>query len=129
MPTAKKTTTKKTPAKKTPVKKEEVKVEEPVVEEAVEEEVPYEIASEKGTLKHMREGEFVKIIFPYDPTHSSDDQYFEHNVNGINFRYKRGEVVKVPKDLAETFERKEKMRTRMDIIYKDFEGNGKKLNY
>lgn len=127
MPTAKKTTTKKAPAKK-PVKKVEPVVEE-TVEEPVAEEVPYEVASEKETLKHMRDGEFVKIIFPYDPTHGSDDQYFEHNVNGINFRYKRGEVVKVPKDLAETFERKEKMRTRMDIIYKDFEGNGKKLNY
>ena len=124
MPTAKKTTTKKTPAKKTPVK-----VEEPVVEEAVDEEVPYEVASEQSTLKHMREDEKVQIVFPIDPTHSSDDQFFEHNVNGINFRYPRGEVVTVPKDLAETFERKEMMRTRMQVVYKEFTGNGKRLDF
>ncbi len=127
MPTAKKTTTKKAPVKK-PVKKVEPVVEE-TVEEPVEEEVPYEIASEKETLKHMKEGERVNIMFPLDPTRKQDDQFFELCVNGVWFRYPRGEVVNVPKDIAETFEWAEKQSYRTLQYYDAWKGDGKKLNY
>lgn len=125
MPTAKKTTTRKTAPKKTAVKKVEEVKEEPVVEE----EIPYEIASEIETEKRMQTGEFVDMIFPYNPALGSGDQYFEHCVNGVIYRYKRGEMVHVPKDLADTFARKEQMRTKMSVTYSEFmHGNGKKLD-
>lgn len=123
MPTAKKTTTtKKAPAKK-PVKKVE-----PVVEEPVEEELPYEVASEIETEKHMMNGEFVTMIIPEDPSLGVGDQYWEHNVNGISYRYKRGEEVRIPKDLAETFVRKLKMAKISAMVYSEWKGDGKKLD-
>lgn len=124
MPTKKTTTAKKAPAKKT-VKK----VEEPVVEVPVEEEVPYEIASEKATEKHMQEGEFVTMVIPEDPSLGVGDQYWEHCVNGVNYRYKRGEEIRIPKDLAETFVRKLKMKRISAMVYSEWKGDGKHLNF
>ena len=124
MPTKKTTTAKKAPAKKT-VKK----VEEPVVEVPVEEEVPYEIASEKATEKHMQEGEFVTMVIPEDPSLGAGDQYWEHCVNGVNYRYKRGEEIRIPKDLAETFIRKLKMKKISAMVYSEWMGDGKRMNF
>lgn len=123
MPTTKKTTTKKTTAKKTAPKKAE-----PVVEEVVEE-VPYEIASEKATEKHMQEGEFVTMVIPEDPSLGAGDQYWEHCVNGVNYRYKRGEEIRIPKDLAETFIRKLKMKKISAMVYSEWMGDGKRMNF
>ena len=127
MPTAKKTTTKKAPAKK-PVKKVEPVVEE-VKEEPVAEEVPYEIASEIATEKHMQEGEFITMIIPEDPSLGTGDQYWEHCVNGVNYRYKRGEEIRLPKDLADTFIRKLKMKKISAMVYSEWKGDGKQLNF
>lgn len=126
MPTAKKTTTKK-PVSKKPVKKIDP-VAEASVEEPVEEEVPYEIASEIATEKHMQEGEFVTMIIPEDPSLGVGDQYWEHCVNGVNYRYKRGEELEIPKDLAETFIRKLKMKKISATVFSGWKGEGKKLD-
>lgn len=127
MPTAKKTTTKKAPAKK-PVKKVEPVVEE-VKEEVAEEEIPYEIASEIATEKHMQENELVTMIIPEDPSLGVGDQYWEHCVNGVNYRYKRGVELEIPKDLAETFIRKLKMKKISATVFSGWKGNGRKLDF
>lgn len=123
MPTTKKTTTKKTTVKKTAPKKAE-----PVVEEVAEEELPYEIASEIATEKHMQNSELVTMIIPEDPSLGVGDQYWEHCVNGVNYRYKRGVELKIPKDLADTFIRKLKMKKISAMVVSDWKGNGKKLD-
>lgn len=112
-------TTKKTTAKKT-VKK----VEEPVVE-------PVENtgeAIEKATLKRISEEEKVSFIIPVDPRFPSDQQFWEHNINGVNYRFPRGEELELPKSLADVFIRKLKMQQESAVVIGQWQGKGKKLD-
>ncbi len=111
-------TTKKTAPKKTAPKVE--KVEEPV------ENTPE--AVEKATEARIAAEEKVTFIIPTVPGIPADQQYWEHNINGVTYRYPRGEEIRLPKSLAEVFVRKLKMQQQSAVVIGEFSGKGKRLD-
>jgi len=113
-------TTKKSPAKKPAAKT--APAPEPVRSLSPEE-------VEKETEQRIQEEDKVTFVIPIDPRFQADQQFWEHNVNGVTYRYPRGVPVQLPKSLAETFLRKLKMQQQSTIVIGQFSGVGKKLDY
>lgn len=107
-------TTKKT------AKKPVVKVEAPV------ENTPE--AVEAATEKRIASEDKVTFIIPIDPRFPSDQQFWEHNINGVTYRYPRGEEIQLPKSLADVFVRKLKLQQQSAVVIGEFSGKGKKLD-
>jgi hypothetical protein len=94
----------------------------------VEPEVKSPEAIEKETEKRIAAEEKVTFIIPTDPRFPADQQFWEHCVNGVIYRYPRGEQIELPKSLAETFLRKLKMQQASAMVIGEFKGIGKKIN-
>lgn len=110
MATTKKTTTKKTTAKK-------------VVAEQLEEVIPT-----KPEPVKPKEEEKVSYVIPKDPGLASNDQYFEWCCNGINYRFKRGELLTHPRSLYEAIYEKLFSREHISPFIAEFKNTSKKLN-
>ena len=72
--------------------------------------------------------EMVSYVIPKDPGMESDDQFFEININGINYRFKRGEVLTHPRDFYEFIAYKLSLRENISPEVAEFLNNSKKLN-
>lgn len=105
-------------------------VKEPEAPETVTEATAEAIGAkiEKETREMLANDEFVTMMFPKDPSAQENDQFFVHCINGVIVRYKRGEYVQVPKTIADTVERKARMRNESVQRIKAFLGDGKNLN-
>ena len=109
MATTKKTTTKKAPGR--PAKKTAVQIEDaiPTKPEPIEPE------------------ETVSYVIPRDPSLSSGDQFFEWCLNGINYRFKRGEVLTHPRSLYDAISQKLMNREKVSPFIAEFQNTSKKL--
>jgi len=83
---------------------------------------------EKETRERIAKDEMVTMMFPKDPALQDNDQFFVHCINGVIYRYKRGEYVQVPKTIADTVERKARMRNEAVQRISAFLGDGKNLS-
>lgn len=83
---------------------------------------------ERETERAIQAEEKVTIVIPEDPRVKSDEQFWEHCLNGVVYRYPRGVPVELPKTLAETFLRKLRMQKESAVVISTFKGVGKKLN-
>ena len=72
--------------------------------------------------------ETVSYVIPRDPSLSSGDQFFEYCLNGINYRFKRGEVLTHPKSLYEAINDVLMRRERKSPFIAEFQNTSKKLN-
>jgi len=106
--------------KKTTTKKPAVKAEVPV-ENTGE-------AVEAFTEKRIAAEEKKSFIIPVDPRFPADQQFWEHCVNGVIYRYPRGEEIELPVSLAEVIIRKLKMQQQSAVVIGQWKGNGKKLD-
>jgi hypothetical protein len=112
-------TTKKTPAKKTASKAAPKKTAEQI------EAIP--TAPEPVKPAHEVE-EMVSYVIPKDPGLESNDQFFEININGVNYRFKRGEVLTHPKGFYQFIAYKLSLREHRDPFIAEFQNTSKKLN-
>ena len=119
MATAKKTTAKKA-ASNTPKKAKSAKA-LPTAEQV--ECIPKDPEPVKEAPEEM-----VSYVIPKDPGMESDDQFFEININGINYRFKRGEVLTHPRDFYEFIAYKLSLREHIDPLVAEFKDKSKKLN-
>ena len=115
-------TTKKTPAKKAAEPKKTTKAKIAPVAEQVE-----CIPKDPEPIKEPPV-EMVSYVIPKDPGMESDDQFFEININGINYRFKRGEVLTHPRDFYEFIAYKLSLREHIDPLVAEFKDKSKKLN-
>lgn len=115
-------TTKKTPAKKAAAPKKTTKAKAVPVAEQVE-----CIPKDPEPVKE-HPVEMVSYVIPKDPGMESDDQFFEININGINYRFKRGEVLTHPRDFYEFIAYKLSLREHIDPLVAEFKDKSKKLN-
>ena len=72
--------------------------------------------------------ETVSYVIPRDPSLSSGDQFFEYCLNGINYRFKRGEVLTHPRSLYEAINDVLMRRERKSPFIAEFQNTSKKLN-
>ncbi len=72
--------------------------------------------------------ETVSYIIPRDPSFDSGDQFFEYCLNGINYRFRRGEVLTHPKSLYEAINDVLMRRERVSPFIAEFQNTSKKLN-
>jgi len=72
--------------------------------------------------------ETVSYVIPRDPSLSSGDQFFEYCLNGINYRFKRGEVLTHPKSLYAAINDVLMRRERKSPFIAEFQNTSKKLN-
>lgn len=112
-------TTKKTTAKKTASKAAPKKTAEQI------EAIP--TAPEPVKPAHEVE-DMVSYVIPVDPAFETTDQYFEWNLNGINYRFKRGEVLTHPRSFYEEVSNKLRLRERVSPEIAEYKNNSKKLN-
>lgn len=120
MATTKKTTAKKTAApKKAPVAKKTA----PAAQ--IEDAIP--TAPEPVKPAHEVE-EMVSYVIPKDPGMEPNDQFFEININGVNYRFKRGEVLTHPKGFYQFIAYKLSLREHRDPFIAEFQNTSKKLN-
>ena len=117
-------TTKKTTPKKRAVTP---KKEKPVVEPAAEQLECIPTAPEPVKPAHEVE-EMVSYVIPKDPGMESNDQFFEINLNGVNYRFKRGEVLTHPKGFYQFIAYKLSLRENISPEVAEFKNNSKKLN-
>ena len=116
-------TTKKTTAKKAAAPK---KANKPAVANPAEQlEV---IPKGPEPVKPVQE-EMVTYVIPRDPSFEADDQFFEWNLNGINYRFKRGETLTHPRSFFDAISEKLQLREhRSPEIEAFMDPKGKKLN-
>jgi len=114
MATTKKTETKKT-TRKAPAKKVA-----PTAEQ-IEDAIPTK-------PEPVKLEETVSYVIPRDPSLSSGDQFFEYCLNGINYRFKRGEVLTHPKSLYAAINDVLMRRERKSPFIAEFQNTSKKLN-
>lgn len=120
MATTKTNTTKKAPRKTAPKKQHEPIEKKP--EHGIEQlELP-------NKPEPMKEEEKVSYVIPRDNSLESGDQYFEWCCNGINYRFKRGEVLTHPRSLYEAISKKLFARERVSPFVAEFRNTSKKLN-
>ena len=125
MATTKKNTSKKTTSKAAP-KRQHAPVEkkqEPVAEQLtdvipVKPEAPAAPPAE----------EMVSYVIPKDPGLEATDQFFEININGINYRFARGEVLTHPKDFYQFIAYKLSLRENISPLVAEFKDKSKRLN-
>ena len=116
--------TKKTQTKKTPGRPAKKTV--PVTNNAEQiEAIP--TAPEPVKPAHEVE-EMVSYVIPKDPGLESSDQFFEININGMNYRFKRGEVLTHPKDFYQFIAYKLSLKEHIDPLVAEFKDKSKKLN-
>jgi hypothetical protein len=115
-------TTKKTTAKKAAAPKKTTKAKTIPVAEQVE-----CIPKDPEPVKEPPE-EMVSYVIPKDPGMENGDQFFEINLNGINYRFKRGEVLTHPKGFYEFIAYKLSLRENISPEVAEFLNNSKKLN-
>lgn len=118
-------TTKKTTAKKAAAPK---KANKPAVANTAEQlEV---IPKDPEPVKPANEvEEMVTYVIPRDPSFEADDQFFEWNLNGINYRFKRGETLTHPRSFFDAISEKLQLREhRSPEIAAFMDPKGKKLN-
>lgn len=72
--------------------------------------------------------EMVSYVIPRDPSFEANDQYFEWNLNGINYRFKRGEVLTHPRSFYEEVAAKLQLREHISPEVAEFMNKSKKLN-
>ena len=72
--------------------------------------------------------EMVSYVIPRDPAFEATDQYFEWNLNGINYRFKRGEVLTHPKSFYEAVSDKLRLREHISPEIAEYMNKSKKLN-
>lgn len=72
--------------------------------------------------------EMVSYVIPKDPSFEAEDQYFEWNLNGINYRFKRGEVLTHPRSFYEEVSAKLQLREHVSPEVAEFMNKSKKLN-
>ena len=71
----------------------------------------------------------VSYVIPRDPAFQSNDQFFEYNLNGINYRFRRGEILTHPKYLYDAVTAKLFARERINTSVAEFmDGKGKRLD-
>ena len=118
MATTKKTETKKTPGKTAPKKQKEYKsLDEAIADVFMLPTKPEPIEPE----------ETVSYVIPKDPSLSSGDQFFEWCLNGINYRFKRGEVLTHPRSLYDAISQKLRDREKVSPFIAEFQNTSKKL--
>ena len=114
--------TKKTTAKKTATPKKA-----PVVKKTAEQIEAIPTAPEPVKPAHEVD-EMVSYVIPKDPGLESGDQFFEININGMNYRFKRGEVLTHPKDFYQFIAYKLSLKEHIDPLVAEFKDKSKKLN-
>lgn len=124
MATTKKTTTKKAASKPAPKKQHELIEKKP--EHGVEQ-IYDAIPTKPEPVKPIEE-EKVSYVIPRDNSLESGDQFFEWCCNGINYRFKRGEVLTHPRSLYEAISKKLFARERISPFVAEFKNTSKKLN-
>jgi hypothetical protein len=112
-------------AKKTPAKKTTAPKKAPVKTVQIEDAIP--TAPEPVKPAHEVE-EMVSYVIPKDPGLESNDQFFEININGVNYRFKRGEVLTHPKGFYQFIAYKLSLREHRDPFIAEFQNTSKKLN-
>lgn len=112
-------TTKKTEAKKTT--RAPKKVAPARTAEQIEDAIPTK-------PEPVKPEETVSYVIPRDPSLSSGDQFFEYCLNGINYRFKRGEVLTHPKSLYDAIYNVLMRRERKSPFIAEFQNTSKKLN-
>ena len=85
------------------------------------------VKAERDAAKAIAEEETVMMKFEIDPSTDENNQYFEHCINGVIYRYPRGVIVEVPKAIAETLERKAWMRKIGVMNVSAFRGAGRQI--
>ena len=114
--------TKKTASKATP-KKQHAHVEkkqEPVAEQLTDV-IP--VKPEEPPKEEM-----VSYVIPKDPGLEATDQFFEININGINYRFARGEVLTHPKGFYQFIAYKLSLRENVSPLVAEFKDKSKRLN-
>ena len=114
-------------AKKTPAKKTAAPKKAPVAQKAAQIEDAIPTAPEPVKPAHEVE-EMVSYVIPKDPGLESNDQFFEININGVNYRFKRGEVLTHPKGFYQFIAYKLSLREHRDPFIAEFQNTSKKLN-
>ncbi|MBR5259991.1 MAG: hypothetical protein IKV48_05930 [Eggerthellaceae bacterium] len=109
MATTKKTPTKKAPGR--PAKKTAVQIEDAIPTKP----------------EPVKPEETVSYVIPRDPSLSSGDQFFEWCLNGINYRFKRGEVLTHPRSLYDAISQKLRDREKVSPFIAEFQNTSKKL--
>ena len=112
-------TTKKTTAKKAAAPKK-TSVKEPEQLALPDKPEPVKPATETERL--------VSYVIPRDNSLESGDQFFEWNCNGINYRFKRGEVLTHPDSLYRAISEKLMARERVSPFIAAFKNKSMKLN-
>lgn len=84
-------------------------------------------AVEKATEKRIAEEKKIAMIIPVDPNFKADEQFWEHCVNGVIYRYQRGVEIQIPASLAETVLRKIRLQKESAVVIGEFAGTGKKI--
>ena len=87
-----------------------------------------ESAPEAAPVEEPPAEEMVSYVIPKDPGMENGDQFFEININGINYRFKRGEVLTHPKGFYEFIAYKLSLRENISPEVAEFLNNSKKLN-
>lgn len=105
-------TTKKTTTKKAPVPKKVAPVKEP----------------EQSIVAPPVEEEKINYVIPLDKSLESNDQFFEYNLNGINYRFKRGVILSHPRNLYDAISAVLFRRERVSPYIAEFMNTSKKLN-
>ena len=109
MATTKKTPTKKAPGR--PAKKTAVQIEDAIPTKP----------------EPVKPEETVSYVIPRDPSLSSGDQFFEWGCNGINYRFRRGEILTHPKSLYEAIQEVLMRREHVSPFIAEFQNTSKKL--
>lgn len=112
-------TTKKTPAKKAATTKKAA----PVTKEPEQLSLP-----NKPEPVVTPQEEIVSYVIPRDKSLESTDQFFEYNLNGTNYRFKRGVVLNHPRKLYEAISNVLFRRERISPYIAEFMNTSKKLN-
>ena len=120
-------TTKKTPAKKAASKPATKKQHEPVEKKPEHGIEQLELPNKPEPVKPIEE-EKISYVIPRDDSLESADQYFEWCCNGINYRFKRGEVLTHPRSLYEKISKKLFAREHVSTFVAEFKNTSKKLN-
>ena len=117
-------TTKKTTAKKAATPKKAPAPKKPVVEESAEQ-LSLPKAPEPVVNPHE---ETVRYVIPRDNSLESSDQFFEYNLNGVNYRFMRGVVLEHPRKLYDAISAVLFRRERISPYIAEFMNTSKKLN-
>ena len=124
MATTKKNTSKKTPGKAAP-KRQHAPVEKK--QEPVAEQLTDVIPVKPEPVDPSND--IINYEIPLDRSFESTDQYWEGNLNGINYRFRRGEPLAHPRWLYEYVRSKLWAKEHISPFVAEFMNTSKRLNY